>query len=166
MGKENKSKVDKWLTEDSLILLAAWRRDGLTIEQIADKIGVDKQVLFGWKYKYEEIEEALSKGKEIVDYKVENALLKCALGFKTVETETYISKPRKDGTRTTSVKRIEKEVAPSVTACLAWLNNRKPDKWKRNRDNDTITDNKDSNITINIVKKTDDDFEVEAEQTD
>ena len=84
---------------------------------------------------------------------VENALLKSALGFSYVETKTYIGYPDKSGNRKTRKEVTETYVAPNVTACMAWLNNRKPDQWKRNRDNVLTTEDKDNNITINIIKK-------------
>ena len=49
--------------------------------------------------------------------------------------------------------KTEKEIAPNPTAIMCWLNNRKPDQWKRNRDNVLTTEDKDNNITINIIKK-------------
>lgn len=50
---------------------------------------------------------------------------------------------------------------PDVTACAIWLNNRKPDEWKRNRDNYTISENEGS-VQINIIKKRSPDEEIEV----
>ena len=73
-----KGKYEYWLSEDGLTLLAAWARDGLTDEAIADKCEITTSTLYEWKKKYSEISEALKRGKEVVDYEVENALLKKA----------------------------------------------------------------------------------------
>ena len=148
MGKVIESEVDKWLSDDNLLLLTAWARDGFTMEEIADKIGIARSSLSRWRKQYPQIENALSRGKEVVDYMVENALLKSALGFSYVETKTYIGYPDKSGNRKTRKEVTETYVAPNVTACMAWLNNRKPDQWKRNRDNVLTTEDKDNNITI------------------
>lgn len=75
-----KGKYEYWLTEDGLLLLAAWARDGLTDEMIAEKIGIRRETLYDWKNKFPNISNALKKGKEIVDTQVENALLEKALG--------------------------------------------------------------------------------------
>ena len=80
MGKYNESIVDKWLEDDNLMLIECWARDGMTESDIANRIGIGTSTLSLWKRQYEEIRNALKKGKEIVDYKVENALLKSALG--------------------------------------------------------------------------------------
>ncbi|MCD8368272.1 MAG: helix-turn-helix domain-containing protein [Clostridiales bacterium] len=71
-----KGKYEKWLEPEGLLLLEGWARDGLTDEQIAKKIGVNLATLYRWKNDHCEICEALKKGKEVVDYDVENALLK------------------------------------------------------------------------------------------
>lgn len=73
-----KGKYAKWIKPDGLTLLEGWARDGLVDEQIADKMGITTSTLYAWKQKYSEISEALKKGKEVVDYEVENALLKQA----------------------------------------------------------------------------------------
>ena len=74
-----KGKYEYWLTEEGLLLLEGWARDGLTDEQIAHNIGISISTLNNWKNKYVEILESLKKEKEVVDYAVENALLKNAL---------------------------------------------------------------------------------------
>ena len=73
-----KGKYEYWRTTDGLILLQGWARDGLTDEQIAHNLGIRRTTLYDWKNKYPDINDALKKGKEIVDYEVENALLKRA----------------------------------------------------------------------------------------
>jgi len=40
-----KGKYEKWLEPDSLILLEAWARDGLTDEQIASNMGEARKLL-------------------------------------------------------------------------------------------------------------------------
>jgi len=94
-----KGQYEKWQTEDNLIRLEGWARDGLTNEQIAQNMKIRRETLWDWIRKYPNISNALKKGKEVVDYQVENALLKEAL-------------------------------KGNVTACIYWLKNRKPDKWR------------------------------------
>lgn len=73
------AKIDDWLQPDKLILLEGWARDGLSIEQIAHNMGIDDATLYRWKNKSNDICEAIKKGKEVVDFEVENALYKNAL---------------------------------------------------------------------------------------
>ena len=73
------SKADRWLTPEGLTLLERWARDGLIDEQIAHNMGVSVATLNNYKIKYLEILESLKKGKMVVDFEVENALLQKAL---------------------------------------------------------------------------------------
>lgn len=74
-----KPKYEKWLTEEGLIKLEGWARDGLTDEQIAHNMDISVATLYNYKKNHLEILEALKRGKEVVDYEVENALLQSAL---------------------------------------------------------------------------------------
>lgn len=166
MGAKNSSTVDKWLTEDGLLLLQCWARD-FSLGDIANKIGISSKTLIDWRKKYPEIDKAISEGKEVVDYKVENALLKVALGFTTTETKTIISPPDKNGNRRIRVEKTEKEIAPNPTAIMCWLNNRKPEQWKRNRDI-LQTKDEDNKITVNIIRhgnKDDEEWDVNTNKS-
>lgn len=72
-----KSKWDN--VKEKLILVEGWARDGLTDEQIANNLGISIQTFYTYKKEHLEFFESLKKGKEIVDYQVENALLQNAL---------------------------------------------------------------------------------------
>ena len=114
-------KINEWLEKDKLILLEGWARDGLTDEQIAKNIGISRASLYEWKKKEVDIFDALKKGKEVIDFEVENALLKRALGYE-YEEETY-----ENGILT---KKVKKQVAPDTTAQIFWLKNRKKEQWR------------------------------------
>lgn len=155
MGNINRSEVDYWRSDDGLLLINAWARDGLILEEIAGKIGITRYMLSKWRQRYPEIAEALNTGKEIIDYKVENALLKSALGYQTKEVKVTLGKKNVNGEIFEVLKETTiREVGPNVTACLAWLNNRKFDQWKRNRDKVLQLDEEDQNINITIVRGT------------
>ena len=66
-----KGKYHDWITEEGLLLLEGWARDGLTDEQIAAKMGIVTSTLYDWKKRFSEISETLKRGKEIVDRQVE-----------------------------------------------------------------------------------------------
>lgn len=123
--KKNKGgrrgKYHAWITDEGLIKLEGWARDGLTNEQISHNVGINPDTLYTWIKKFPEISEALKRGKEVIDRQVENALLKRALGYKFEEV-TY-----EYGEET---KRVIKEVSPDTTAQIFWLKNRKPIEWR------------------------------------
>ncbi|MFL0194178.1 transposase [Clostridium sp. WILCCON 0269] len=140
-------RKSKWDTvKDKLILVEGWSRDGLTDEQIAKNLGIHAATLYEYKKRYSEFSEALKKGKEVIDFEVENALLKRALGYSYTEVirERVIRKD-KNGKVLTDIhgfpaydmvitKEVKKEIAPDTTALIFWLKNRKPDKWRDKQD--------------------------------
>lgn len=119
-----KGKYEEWLTDEGLIKIEGWARDGLTDEQIAYNIGIAIKTLYNWKNDHLPILQALKRGKEVIDRQVENALLKRALGYKYEEVTEEESE---DGFKR---KVVEKEVVPDTTAQIFWLKNRKPAEWR------------------------------------
>ncbi len=131
-----KGKFEYWLTKDGLLLLEGWARDGLTDEQIASNIGIRAGTLYAWKNRFPNISEALKRGKEVVDYEVENALLKRAQGYEYEEIRIETDGENKKITKT------RKHIPPDVTAIAIWLNNRKPDKYRRNYHKERLDESK------------------------
>lgn len=157
------SLVDTWIEEDRLLLLECWARDGYTMQDIANRIGISISALKKWRKQYPEIQEAISKGKEIIDYKVENALLKSALGYRTKEVK--VTTIMRYGKVVETQKEVtEKDQTPNVTACQVWLYNRKPDAWKRNRDNLIELDEEDTTIQVTVVRQGKDNKEEEDQE--
>lgn len=119
-----KGRKDKWSQlemDDKLILVEGWARDGLTDDQIAEKLGVGRTTLYKWKREKPDFANALKKGKEVVDREVENALLRAALGYE-YEEETVTNKGE--------VVAVRKYQPPNTTAAIFWLKNRKPQEWR------------------------------------
>lgn len=156
--KENKIEKmmvesEYWRTEDGLTLIQAWSRDGMNTTEIAQRIGVSQAALYKWRKTFPEIADAMAVGKELLDYKVENALLKAALGYKTKEVKVTLGKKIINGESYEVLKETTtKEVGPNAVACLAWLNNRKHEQWKRNRDKVVEYNEEDSNVTVTIIR--------------
>lgn len=121
--------------------------DGLTDEQIAENIGINRKTLYEWKNKYDLICNALKRGKVVFDSEAEQALHKAGVGYFVEEVETYITET--NGVQTKRIKKNKKWIPPNVTALIFWLKNRKPDKW---RDRKT----QDINITPTIISGEDD----------
>lgn len=120
-----KRKYEYWLTPEGLIKLEGWARDGLTDDQIAKNIGINRDTLYRWKKAHSDISDALKRGKEVIDRQVENALLKRALGY-TYDEITFEGDDE--------VKRVRKQVVPDTTAQIFWLKNRKPEEWRDKRE--------------------------------
>lgn len=130
----------KWEThvKDKLILVEGWARDGLTNEQIAEKLGIGKTTFYKYLEEHVELSELLKRGKEVVDTEVENALLQKALGgkeklLKPVKLKQVIySDAGKKLKEFEEIVMVEEEVliTPDTTAQIFWLKNRKPGVWR------------------------------------
>ena len=120
-----KGKYQEWLTPDGLLLLEGWARDGLTDEQIAANIGINPATLYKWIDRFGEIGKAIKKGKAPVDFQVENALLKRAMGY---DYEEVITEVYDNGKK--HVRKVKKHMPGDVTAMIFWLKNRKSAQWR------------------------------------
>lgn len=129
MVKIAKGKYHEWLQEDNLIRIESWARMGLTNEQIAKNIGVNADTFYTWLKKYPEISESIKKGKAPIDFEVENALFKRAIGYEYEEIETIIEEI--DGKQRKRIKKIKKVALPETSAMIFWLKNRKPKEWRK-----------------------------------
>ena len=138
------------MTKDGLSRLKGWARDGLTDEQMAQKMGIVPSTFYAWILKYPEISEAIKNGKEPVDIDVEDSMVKLALGHYVtvkkpmkVRTEKRLKKKDKDGREYETGVIVEEHIEyvdeqvyipPNVTAQIFWLKNRKPEQWKDKRE--------------------------------
>ena len=135
-----KGKYQEWLTEEGLLQLESWARDGLTDEQVASNMGITRKTLAEWKTKYSDICDTLKRGKAVVDIQVENALLKRALGYSydEVTRERVLdydpSTGQVVGSHMEITKTVKKEVQGDTTAQIFWLKNRRPEQWRDKRD--------------------------------
>ena len=131
-----KGKYQEWLEPDGLLRLEGWARDGLTDEQIARKAGINPATLYKWIERFPEIGEAIKKGKGPVDFEVENALLKRALGYtvtisKPIKVKTKKQLKDKGTIEEERVEYVDEEIyiAPDTTAQIFWLKNRRRSRW-------------------------------------
>ncbi len=116
-GRGRPTKFEKGLVAQAELLAQA----GLIDTEIAERLGIDVATLYRYKVKYPDFCEALKKGKEFVDNLVQDSLLRKALGYYYDEVIEQDGKP---------TRVIRKHVAASDTACIFWLKNRQPDKWR------------------------------------
>jgi len=118
-------------------LAAQAAREGLINKEIADRLGISASTFYHWRKEHPEFCEALNEGKEVVDAKVEKALLTRALGYEYDEVEeTQDIKKSKSGEEVAHKRRIvrKKAVIPDVQAQRLWLLNRRPEQWRDKQD--------------------------------
>lgn len=115
-----------YLSEDGIELISSWRREGIPIEEIALKyIGVSANTLWRWTKECKELEVALGISQDITNSKVEQALLKRALGYDVFEEQSELIEGEMR-----VIRKIQKHIPPDVKACLSWLYSRRSDRWR------------------------------------
>lgn len=140
------ARRSKWpKVKEKLFLVEMWCRDGMLERDIAKKLGVAVSTFEEYKKKYPELQEALKKGKEMVDYEVENSLYKKCVGHYARETKAFKCKEvyyddeghrcEREVVRTVEVDTF---IPPDTTAIAIWLNNRRPDRWRRNANKEKL----------------------------
>lgn len=143
-----KRKSDKWLTEEGLIQLEAWARLGLSDVQIAHNMGIHPSTLYEYYQQFQEISEAIKRGKAVADYEVENALYKSARGFEYDEVTYEIDK---ETGKQVEIKRVTKIMPPSNTAQIFWLCNRKHAEWRQKQQVE-VAQEKPFDVNIKVIE--------------
>lgn len=103
---------------------------GATDQALAKYFEISVATLNTWKKKHPEFLEALKRGKDPADAEVANALYRRALGFAHPAVRVF-GNPR-SGDKLV-VNYIE-HYPPDTTACIFWLKNRQPERWRERQD--------------------------------
>lgn len=91
MGKSKFEEI-----KEKFPLIEGWAKDGLTDEQISRNLGISKVTFYKYKASCSELNELLKKSKEVVDYEVENALYKSAIGGNVTAMIFFLKNRRPD----------------------------------------------------------------------
>lgn len=133
----------EWITEDGLLLIKGWARDGLTNQDIAQNIGVSHTTFCDWENKFPEIVEALKKGRKPILVQVEDTFLEKKLSGYFVDEEIVEVTKHPNGEKTEHRKKMKRWIPPDTTAMIFYLKCKKP---KYYNDKLTVTvDNEASN---------------------
>ncbi len=131
--------------EAKLDSIRVWSRNGIYEKDIAARLGVAISTFEIYKTKHPELMEALKSSKETADDMVENALFEKCIG-KIYEEEVafkckevfYDDKGRRCEREEIKTKKVKKYMPPETMAQLAWLNNRRPQSWRRNANKERL----------------------------
>jgi hypothetical protein len=103
---------------------------GAIDKDLAELFGVCVATINNWKHDHPLFLESL-KAKASADEQVEQALFKRAIGAKV--TEERVIPVNGEAVTVESVK----EYPPDTAACIIWLANRNPDRWKKDPTGDS-----------------------------
>lgn len=142
--------------EPVLDRIPAWRKQGLTEKQVAEKCGVSYSSINNYKRDFPELMEALATGKEELIEVLEDSLYKKAMGFEYEETETFIE--QQNGKEVKRVKKVVKQALPDTGALCFALKNLAPHRWRDRKDYDVeFEDTSDYSPLAEALLKTVDD---------
>lgn len=129
-ANSSRAKIDyaKWMTDESLELIAGWIRAGLSQQQIAANMGMSLASLINFKNREKKLQKVFTYSKNIADTAVENALFKKANGFFVTISEAKMNAKGE-------VVKLSKQVyyPPDIQAIIFYLTNKKPDIWQNRR---------------------------------
>ena len=107
---------------------------GATNQDIADAFGTSRKTIERWKSTYQSFADAIEKGKNAADARVERSLFERATGYETTDTEKVVEvDPRTGESKPVKVRTITKQLPPDTMAGMYWLNNRKREDWGNGR---------------------------------
>lgn len=95
-----------------------------TDEEVADCLNINQETLHEYKKLYPEFSKSIKDWKIEADKKVEESLFHRAVGYSHDSEEIFIFNGKVIRAPT------KKQYAPSEVACIFWLKNRHPDKWR------------------------------------
>lgn len=97
---------------------------GATTKELADFFEVSIDTICEWMHVHPEFSEALNGGRERADAQIAKSLYRKALGYSHPETVIHNHNGQIIKTE------IIKHYPPDTTACIFWLKNRQPKKWR------------------------------------
>ena len=144
-------RVEEYLeSKEGLALLSHYAMDGMSSVEMARRVGLPTAQFEAMVQRNKKIRQALLAQQEYLQYQVEDALLRAALGHRAKDVK--ITTEIRHGKVVAQFKEeFYHDVDPDVKAITYYLNNRAPDKWKKNRDN-LIELSEEDKIQISITR--------------
>lgn len=127
-GIPNKTNKYETVIQPRLSEIQKWCEEGLTNDVICEKLDIAESTWYEYQKNYPVLLELVQASKAVMDTKVENALLKTALGYEYEEIKTIIEED-KNGKKKTRIEKTKKYMPPNPAAQAFWLKNRKKDEW-------------------------------------
>lgn len=97
---------------------------GATDRELAATFDVAESTLNLWKLKHRKFSESIKEGKEVANAAVAESLYKRAMGYDAPEDKFIVV----DGEL--EIHATKKHYPPDTTACIFFLKNRAPEKWR------------------------------------
>lgn len=110
-----------------------WCRDGLTNEQMSEKLGIHPASWYEYANKYPTFNELINWSKSVTINRVESSLFKLAMGYEYEEIKTIVEED-KNGKKRTRIEKVKRHQPPNPVAMIFYLKNRAPNEWNDRRE--------------------------------
>ncbi len=119
---------------------------GATDQDLADALEVSIATINNWKKTFPQFLDTLKENKQLANSLIEQSLFKRAMGAKVREEKVFNQQGE------IIVHEGEREYPPDVAACISWLSNRDPSRWKKDGLQEAQEKNQEvSKIQIEVV---------------
>lgn len=127
---DNKRKIGRTnfyeeVVSKQLQQVTDWKMSGLSNEQIAVNLGIDRSTFYTYLLKHQDFLDAVEKGKAVMISELENSAFKSATGHKVIET-----KVEQDYEGKTKITKTEKYIPPNPAQNIFMLKNLMSNKYK------------------------------------
>lgn len=116
---------------------------GATDNDVAEALDIGTTTLYRWRNEHPEFRDSLKVGKSESDERVEMSLYRRAVGYTHEAVKIFQFQGQELIVPYTEV------VQPDTTACIFWLKNRMPEKYRANPEPDG---GEDGDITIRVTR--------------
>lgn len=131
---KKRGRRERKLTKKARKIIRDQMLGGATESDCRLILHVNCNIWYRWKKQYPDFFEEVNELKYKADEPVVSALRRNATGFKYEEKHYEIIEEVNEAGQIEPVKKlvkvIEKYSLPETAACMCWLNNRHPDKWR------------------------------------
>lgn len=110
-------------------------KEGKTLEQVAEVLGVTVRTLSYWMGKHTDLVLSVREARQTADELVEASLFQRALGYSHPETKMFCYEGAVIAEDTV------KHYPPDTQAAMFWLRNRQPTRWKEKTEGDVTVNN-------------------------
>lgn len=141
------------LTDDYLEAVRELAASGYTDRQLSDKLHINYSTFRTMKDKFPLFNSAILEGKDEINMRIEQSMIRMATGYTRKEVEFFVYKGE------VIIQPFDKFYAPNPFAAYKWLINRAKDRWT---DKKMIEENVNLNVFRNIDMSDFSDAELKA----
>ena len=95
---------------------------GATNKEMAEAFGISLRTVIRWMNEHESFADAVERGKNIADAKVERSLYQRAIGFEITDTEKTVDMDKDGNPKPVRIKNTTRKIVPDTMAIMYGLN--------------------------------------------